>query len=580
MLVELHIEDLALIERATLTFDGGFGVITGETGAGKSLLIDALELLLGRRARSGLVRKGARRALVEGRFLVDPVGYGTQVIAWLRENLPSALEDWEDEAQAEGRPGVLELILTRTLAVEKRSQAHVNHRPVTQTMQRELAGLLVEIHGQNDQQRLFDPREQLRLLDTFGGLQDTLAGYTERRQRWLQLADRLERFASDEAERLQRMDLVRFQLSELQDAEEAAGDKPNLLAERGRLRHAGELGGELSRILGGLFEADGCALEAVQRSAKSLESWVDRVSDVEAPLEALHGAAAYLEDVSNQLASLSQGVEHDPARLEELEQLLAGIERLERKYGMDAAGLMRLCTGLSTELDELENQEAGEEAVAGEVAKAFGTVRQSATRLTKGRKELVRRLQKEVQSSLKQLGLASATFGVRWVQARGGDTLAEQKRAYGARGAEGVEFLLSANPGEAEAPLRQVASGGEMARVMLALRGAWAVQLSTPTLIFDEVDTGVGGRLGPEVGAHLARLAGHHQVLCVTHLPAIAARAAVHLKVEKAVEAGRTHTRVLHLSGKDREKEIADMIAGGADQGTALAEARRLLKQR
>ncbi|HPF13580.1 MAG TPA: DNA repair protein RecN [Planctomycetota bacterium] len=578
MLVELHIEDLALIERARLSFESGFGVITGETGAGKSLLIDALELLLGERARAGLVRKGARRTLVEGRFLVDLGGYGTQVVGWLRENLPTALEDWEEE----GGEGPLELILARTLMVEKRSQAHVNHRPVTQKMLRELAGLLVEIHGQNDQQRLFDPAEQLRLLDTFGGLEDTLAGYLERRERWLHLAERLERFATGEAERLQRMDLVRFQLAELGDAAEVAGDKEALLGERGRLRHAGELGTELGRLVDGLFEADGCALEVVQRSVKVLEHWVDRVRDVQAPLEALASAAAHLEDAASQLASMVGDVEHDPARLDQLEDLLAGLERLERKYGTDAAGLLSRREELENELQSLEGEEAGEEALAGEVRLAFEAMQQSAQRLATARKDLVKRLQREVQASLKQLGLAGATFDVQWIRPRGGasDSLADLRRQYGPRGSETLEFLLSANPGEPEAPLRAVASGGEMARVMLALRGALAVQLSTPTLIFDEVDTGVGGRLGPEVGAHLARLAGHHQVLCVTHLPAIAARAAVHLKVEKETKDGRTITAVRHLVGKEREKEIADMIAGGADQGTALAEARRLLKQR
>ncbi|MCA9001751.1 MAG: AAA family ATPase, partial [Planctomycetes bacterium] len=234
MLVELHIEDLALIERATLTFEDGFGVITGATGAGKSLLIDALQLLLGERARAGLVRKGAKRALVEGRFLVDPGGYGHQVLTWLRANLPMALEEWEEE----GTDSVLELILTRSVGAEKRSQAHVNHRPVTQRMQRELAGLLVEIHGQNDQQRLFDPEEQLRLVDTFGAMQDTLAGYQERRGRWLENAQRLEGFANQEAERLQRLDMLRFQVQELSEAGEAVRDKDGLLAERAKLRHA------------------------------------------------------------------------------------------------------------------------------------------------------------------------------------------------------------------------------------------------------------------------------------------------------------------------------------------------------
>ncbi|MBL4771209.1 MAG: DNA repair protein RecN [Planctomycetes bacterium] len=575
MLVELHIEDLALIERATLTFEDGFGVITGATGAGKSLLIDALGLLLGQRARTGLVRKGAKRALVEGRFLVEPGGYGHLVLNWLRDHLPTALEDWEEE----GGEGTLELILTRSVAVEKRSQAHVNHRPVTQKMQRELAGLLVEIHGQNDQQRLFDPEEQLRLLDTFGGLHDTLQGYRERRARWLQKAERLDGYANQEAERLQRLDLLRFQVSELMGAGEAVRDKGALLAERARLRHAGGLGLELSGVSFGLFEADGCALTEVQKATKVLEGWAAKVPDVEESLQALHGAAAYMEDANNLLTSLLDGVETDPQRLDEIESQLVVVEHLERKYGTDSAGLLLRIEELQGELDELEDLEAGEGALQEQVTKDFEAMRQSAERLGKGRRKLVKRLQQEVEAALEKLGLSGCQFRVSWIEVKadGGAELSDLRRRYSLQGAEKMEFLLSANPGESVGPLRSVASGGEMARIMLALRGALAVRLSTPTLIFDEVDTGVGGRLGPEVADHLARLAAHHQVLCVTHLPAIAARAAGHLKVEKTTEKGRTHTNVVALFGKGREMEIADMIAGGGDQKTALAEARRLL---
>ncbi|MFT4648525.1 MAG: DNA repair protein RecN (Recombination protein N) [Glaciecola sp.] len=575
MLVELHIEDLALIERATLTFEDGFGVITGATGAGKSLLIDALGLLLGQRARTGLVRKGAKRALVEGRFLVDPGGYGHQVLTWLRDHLPTALEDWEEE----GQEGTLELILTRSVAAEKRSQAHVNHRPVTQKMQRELAGLLVEIHGQNDQQRLFDPEEQLRLLDTFGGMQDTLQGYRERRARWLQNAERLHGYANQEAERLQRLDLLRFQVSELLGAGDAVRDKGTLLAERAKLRHAGGLGLELSGVAFGLFEADGCALTEMQKATKVLEGWAAKVPDVEESLQALHGAAAYLEDANSLLTKLLDGVESDPQRLDEIESQLVVVEHLERKYGTDAEGLLSRIEELQGELAELEDLEAGEDALQDQVSKDFESMVQSAGRLSKGRRKLVSRLQKEVESALDKLGLAGAKFCVEWVAVKGDPDaeLAQLRRMYGPQGAEKMEFQLSANPGEPVAPLRSVASGGEMARIMLALRGALAVRLSTPTLIFDEVDTGVGGRLGPEVADHLARLASHHQVLCVTHLPAIAARAAGHLKVEKTTENGRTHTNVVALFGKGREMEIADMIAGGGNQKTALAEARRLL---
>ncbi|MEZ6003825.1 MAG: DNA repair protein RecN [Planctomycetota bacterium] len=578
MLVELQIEDLALIERATLTFEGGFGVITGETGAGKSLLIDALELLLGGRSRTGLVRQGAARARVEGRFLVDPEGYGTEVVGWLQERLPSALEDWTED----GREGELELILTRTIGIEKRGQAHVNHRPVTQSMLRELAALLVEIHGQNDQQRLFEASEQLRLLDAFGGLEDQFDGYRERRENWLGLATRLDGFAAQEAQRLQRIDLLAFQIDELQEAEEAARDGEALLAERSMLRHAGGLGRDLGGVQAALYEDDGNASERLQAAIKVLEGWVNKVAALQGPVEALREAQAYMEDAGHQMARILSDVEGDPARLEYLEEVLAGLERLQRKFGTNAEGLLQRLDDLRQEKGELDAAEAGEEALAEEVRKALTGLAQAASRLQKERRSAATRLCQSVQASLGELGLGGARFDVAWEKASegSGTALERERRRFGPRGEATVEFLLSANPGEPLAPLRQVASGGEMARVMLALRGALAVKRTTPTLIFDEVDTGVGGRLGPEVGSHLARLAEHHQVLCVTHLPAIAARAHGHLKVEKEVRDGRTHTRVIPLKGKDREVEIADMIAGGKDQASARAEARRLLKQK
>ncbi|MCA9002016.1 MAG: DNA repair protein RecN, partial [Planctomycetes bacterium] len=340
------------------------------------------------------------------------------------------------------------------------------------------------------------------------------------------------------------------------------------------------LGSELSGVAYGVFEAEGCALSELQKATKVLEGWAAKVPDVEESLAAMHGASAYLEDAQNHLTHLLDGVELDPERLDEIESLLVVVEHLERKYGTDSEGLLALIEEFQTELENLEALEAGEEALQLQVEKDFESMVQSAERLSKGRRKLVGRLQKEVESSLAQLGIGGAQFRVEWVEQPCGakSDLAQRRRAYGPNGAERMEFMLSANPGEPLAPLRAVASGGEMARIMLALRGALAVRMSTPTLIFDEVDTGVGGRLGPEVAEHLSRLASHHQVLCVTHLPAIAARASGHLKVEKTTAKGRTHTLVTALSGKEREKEIADMIAGGSDQKTALAEARRLLK--
>ncbi|MDG1051619.1 MAG: DNA repair protein RecN [Planctomycetota bacterium] len=574
MLVELTLQDLALFERAALEFGTGLNAVTGETGAGKSLLVDALELLLGRRARASMVRKGSERARVEGRFVLPLDGYGELVGRWLAEHLPEALEEREQEDE-------LELILTRTIGRDGRTRAHVNHRPVTQKLLRGLAGQLVEIHGQNEHQRLFEPVEQLRLVDAFGGLQDTLEGYRERRRRWLELVTRLEDLEAGESERLQRLDLVRFQVGELEEAGPSAAEAESLRAERSVLRHAAELGTELGSTLHGLSEADDSALDLLRRAERTVTDWSERVPDLEEPASGFREASLQLEEACRTLGGFLDGVDVDPARLQHVEDRLGQLERLERKYGTDAAGLEARLQSLREELESMADGAVDRDALEAEAAAARGGLAESARRLTKARSGLGSKLQKSVEGGLAELGLERARFSMALIPHGEGPApsspLESDRRRFGASGAEGVELLLAANPGEDPQPLRAVASGGEAARIFLALRGALAVRRSTPTLVFDEVDAGVGGRLGPKVAGNLERLGEHHQVLCVTHLPAIAARATRHLQVSKEVDGGRTRTRIQWLSGDDRVAEIADMIAGGAAEPTALAEAQRLL---
>lgn len=581
MLCELSLQDLALFERAALEFGPGLNAVTGETGAGKSLLVDALELLIGSRAKAAMVRKGADRARVEGRFLLPLNGYGELISMWLGEHLPEALEDRDDQDE-------LELILTRTIGRDGRSRAHVNHRPVTQKLLRGLASQLVEIHGQNDHQRLFEPTEQLRLVDLFGGLFETLAGYRERRSKWLKLTDQLRSLESQESERLQRVDLIRFQASELAEADPSAAEAETLRSERSVLRHASELGSELGALLHQLTDSDDAALDTVGRAERALDDWAGKISDLVEPAAQLREAGLLLDEATRGLSVFLDGVDTDPGRLEATEVRLGLLERLERKYGTDVAGLESRRAEIEAELEEIEGGGATREELVLAIGKARRGMAESAKRLAQARGKLAKKLKKEVESGLKDLGLERAEFSMVLVPhgitqdavetVTEADQVDRDRMRFQASGTEGVELLLSANPGEDAQPLRAVASGGEAARILLALRGALAVRRSTPTLIFDEVDAGVGGRLGPKVAKHLEVLGHHHQVLCVTHLPAIAARAMRHLQVKKEVDEGRTRTQITLLIGKPRASEIADMIAGGAAEPTALAEAERLLK--
>jgi DNA repair protein RecN (Recombination protein N) len=577
MLIELTIQDLVLIEAARLDFESGLNVISGETGAGKSLLIEALEFLLGQRARAGMVRSGAAKAHVDGRFQIEPGDYGSRVARWLGEYLPLALE--EEDVGAEH---AFELVLTRVVDREGRSRAHVNHRPVTQKILRGLAEQLVEIHGQNDHQKLFEPAEQLELLDTFGGLHDPAHGYREKRHAWLASLEELERLESGEVDHLQRLDLLRFQLTELAEAELGEDEESDLLAEREQLRHAEELVRTLGGFAHQLTEEDPSTLDALRRGEQQLEPWEDRIPAVTTNLQGLREAIGQLEEVARSLDSFVGGIEADPERLDEIEERLDQLAGLKRKYRTDLPGLIARRDEIEIEIAALASDEHSQDAVRTQVIARSREVHEHGRMLAKARSKLLPRLESSVEKGLRELGLGRASFSV---ESRGGDAaagwreaLARDPAACGPHGLVALEFHLSANPGEPPAPLREIASGGEMARIMLALRGALAVRQSTPTLIFDEIDSGVGGRLGPELGQHLRTLSAHHQILCVTHLPAVAAAAHQHLRVHKTVECGRTRTRVELLGRDERVAEIADMLSGGRQQATAQAEARRLLE--
>lgn len=579
MLVELSAQNLALLEHASLGFGHGLNVLTGETGAGKSLVLGALEFLLGEKPRGGMVRTGEDEARVEGRFEIT---VGAELVReWMHEHVPDALE--EDEA------GDLELLLSRRLTKAGRTRAHVNHRPVTQRALRELASRLVEIHGQNEHQRLLEPAEQKRLVDAFGEHAALLERYRNARGSWLELRERVRAWQEERAERLDRLDLLRYQVGELADARLSPDEHGELCAERDRLRHAGELSAHLGAIVHELYDADDAALDRVRRSERTTSDWEDRIAELAAPAEALRETVGWLEQAESGLRSFVDGIEVSPARLEEVEERLAELDRLQRKYRVEIPELCVRAAELESELERLESEQSGLEDLRDELAKARKKLVDAAGKLTSARKRVRSRLARAVQGSLADLGLQHTTFevvveprvveGVDSPNADPDKFLGEvDTRLFGPSGTDEVEFKISANPGEEPQPLRAVASGGETARIMLALRSALALKQTIPTLVFDEVDAGVGGRLAPRVGAHLKKLGEHHQILCVTHLPAVAAVAHTHLKVQKQVTKGRTRTRITELEGDARVEEVADMIAGGADQETARAEARRLLR--
>lgn len=587
MLFELTIENLALFERAELTLGPGLNVITGETGAGKSLLVGALELLLGERPRASIVRKGATEARVEGRFVLSAeLAESRELADWIAANLPALAEEWSKLSKLEDR----ELILCRALSSEGKTRAWIDHRPATARVLRELTGLLVEIHGQSEHQRLLEKSEQTRLLDAFGGLDELREAYVARRASWRALTGELARFESAAAERRDRLDLLRFQARELADAKLSIDEQRELLRERELQRHAIEIGTQLGGVLAELADSDHAAVDALKRARRMLEQWQAKVESLAPAVSEMSEALVHLEESVALLARFLEDVEYSPERLEAVEARLYAIESLEKKYRTDVAGMIARAAEVSRELERASEQNDTFEELSAKVAAARAELERCADELSRSRRAQRARLKKAVQKSLAELGLERADFEARVEPRRAPDlespnvaaetssALADARR-FGGDGADDVEFFLCANPGEELRPLRSVASGGETARIMLALRTALAVRQTIPTLVFDEIDAGVGGRLGPKVGEHLRGLARHHQVMCVTHLPAIAALAHRHFKVSKEVVGGRTRTIVKPLEGEARVEEVADMIAGGAGQATARAEARRLMRE-
>lgn len=568
MLSELSIENLALFERETLAFGRGLNVISGETGAGKSLLLGALELLFGDRSRASSVRKGAAEARVEGRF-VFARGEPALLDVWLVEHVPAVADEWAALASDDER----ELILARALSSEGKTRAWVNHRPVTQKLLRELASLLVEVHGQGEHQRLLDPKEQRRLLDAFGGLEGALADYRDLRSRWLATRTLLEQARNRTRESRERLDFLRFQLNELRAANLSAGEHAELVREREMLRHAAELWTDLGAVANDLTEADPSLLDGLRRALRALERWEVRIAGVSDAAEDLREALLRAEAGAAAIATFLRGVEVSPARLEAVEARLFQLEELERKYGTDFPGLLARAREIEAELERLDVPADRLNELTQQAASELARASTAARALSKSRRTLATKLRRAVESSLADLGLSRARFDVHLTPISSDADGAE----LGPDGMDDVEFALAANPGEDMRALRHVASGGEAARILLALRTALAVRQATPILVFDEIDAGVGGRLGPKIGEHLRNLTARHQVLCVTHLPGVAALAHHHFKVAKHVVGGRTRTAVQALAGDARIDEIADMIAGGGGEATARAEAKRLL---
>ncbi len=553
MIVELTVENVAIIERAQISVGPGFTVLTGETGAGKSLLVDAIELALGERADSDLVRAGCSRAVVSAVF--DLSGS-----ADLRQHCVDLGLNLEDQS----------LYVQREVFAEGRSQCRVGGRMAPVSALKSLGQLLVDLHGQHDHQSLLHADRHLGFLDGWIGepASRQKAVVATRYAEWHHQQSRLAALRKGLRDREQRLDLLRFQIDEIESVDPQLGEMDELEGLLSRLTHRQKLVTAATESLVRLNDDESCAVDRLAASVRDLEHVERYDADLNSTLDPLRTALFTLEEAVRELRSYVDRLELDENQLELTAERIDKLRRLRRKYGEDERTVLAHLQDAREELDLLSEAEANEQELEASVKAAWANLELAATELTRMRTEKATEFSAHVQAQLRDLAMEKANFSVnltpRTVDADGGDA---------------VEFYFSANVGEPSRPLAKIASGGEISRVMLAIKTALAGRVGVPTLIFDEVDAGLSGRAAAVVANKLNELAAHYQVLAISHLPQIASRATAHFRIEKAEDRGRVSTVVRRLTHEERVEEIARMLAGEEVSESALANARELLSR-
>jgi len=605
VLAELRIRDFAIIDELQWSFVPGFLVMTGETGAGKSIIVDAVELVLGGRADSTVVRAGADRAIVEATFRLGPAQR-------------AAIDPLLEREGLEGDDADL-LLLGREVRISGRSVSRINGRAITLALLREVAEGLVDIHGQSEHLSLLRVREHANLLDRYAELWPLRAQVAELVGQVRAVRQELTDLVRSEQELAHRADLLQFQIGEIETAALQPSEEEELLAERLRLANAEQLAALTGEALQALGSEEGQtgALDLLGVGLRAMEKLVRVDPGLEPQLRAAESVNYQVEDLVRSLRDYGERVEHNPRRLQEVEERLALIRRLERKYGAKIPDVLAYAKKAAHELDTITHSEERIAEMRAEEERLLAELGQLAVELSLKRREAAQRLAAGIEEELRDLRMEGARFGVdfRWRPDSDGVPLShgvsglrfqvsgsgiEQleawnleletrpRVAFDASGIDRVEFLVSPNPGEPLKPMAKVASGGETSRLMLALKTVLSRADETPTLIFDEIDQGIGGRVGATVGEKLWSLVVgigpgglRHQVLCVTHLPQLAGFGDEHLHVEKRVEetaAGeRTVTRVRKLEGRARVEELAQML--GASGEAAYRSAEEILAQ-
>jgi DNA repair protein RecN (Recombination protein N) len=557
VLLELRVENYAVIDSLAVEFAPGLNLLTGETGAGKSILIDALALLLGDKASTEMVRHGAEKTVVSGVFEADE----------------SALKPMLEENGLEVAPEDSHVIVRREIAANGKGRVFVNNQPATVALLRQLAPVLASIHAQNENILAFDGPARLALLDIYAG--NHLDELSAKHRAWASTKERMAELERDEQDRLRMVDLWSFQKKEIESAQLQPGEDQKLQTEKRVLANAEKLYAAAMAAYDSLYDAEASVIANLGVARKHLEELARFDPKFQEALTSLLTARAAVEDVSDTVRDYAEAIDASPERLAEVEDRLALLDRLKRKYGATVDDVIAYGDDVTRKLNELENREETMAGLKKQLAASAEAYLSAARAVSKKRYTSAKELQKSVEAEINQLAM-KAQFRI---EVFGSD----DPENWSSTGFDGVAYLITTNPGEPLKPVEQIASGGELSRVMLALKatieaGKKAKVGVQRTLVFDEIDSGIGGRAAEAVGKKLKSLARSNQVLCITHLPQIASFADHHYVIEKREAAGRTKTSVRLLKPEERTEEIARMLSGAKLTETSRQHAEQLLK--
>ncbi len=563
MLSLLKIKNIALIDEIELEFARGLNLLTGETGSGKSIIVDSLGALTGERISSDLIKEGASTARIEGLFSISA-----------SENLRQTFDESGIEA---GETEEIEIIIRRELASTGKNRIFVNNRLVTQNFLKKIGAFLVDIHGQGEQATLFNLAAHLEMLDQYAGLKSLRAEIAAQYAQLSRIQRELKNLGEDEAQKLQLLDILQFQADEIKKANLRAGEDETLEEEKRRLNNVEKLStlSDESYLL--LYENEESTVSTLEKAARKISELAEYESVFREYGEGLKSAQAVLQDLAMAVRDFRGRLEFSPERLEEIESRLAEISRLRRKYGGSIESVLAHLDESEERLKNIETFEARKEELHKNLAKSRESYLQSASDIHDRRTKAARKFEKEVEANLKAVALERARFEVRLTAPADLQDKAADK-TFTTKGFDQVEFYFSANVGESVRPLAKVASGGEASRLMLILKTSARLAENPKTAVFDEIDTGIGGRVAEAVGLKLKELSRNHQVLCVTHQPQIASLADHHFLVEKGTVKNRTEIRVRELSRTETIEEIARMLTGAQITETARKHAKEMLK--